>query len=173
MGRMNKKKIKQKVGIEKPTRTSDFQQVVENTQDIASGYKPGLQAIENKYRNKISLDSSLLNGSVDIDSQVKSLYPEDSRWDYVIGYNNMAYFVEVHPASTTEVLTMLNKVSWLEKWLVSKAPLLQQVRKGKLLYWIPSGNCRILKGSPQEKKLAQSNLIIVNPFKLENKIEKK
>ena len=167
MDRTNRKKKKQKVGIEKQASVYDFQQAVEKTQDIASGYKPGLQAIEKKYRNKISLDSSLLNGSVDIDSQVKALYPESSRWDYVIGYNNMAYFVEIHPASTTEVLTMLNKVSWLEEWLENQAPLLQQIRKDKSLYWIPSGNCKILKGSPQEKKLAQSNLKIVNPFKLE------
>ena len=48
--------------------------------------KHGLQALRKNHRNAISPENSRkLSGSIDIDTALKSKYPNDHRWDYCIG----------------------------------------------------------------------------------------
>lgn len=143
-----------------------FKEAVENTPEIKSHYCTGLQAVKGSERKMISPeDTKKLSGSVDIDNALKNQDPDGARWDYAVGYEDKAYFVEVHPANTSNVQEMINKVEWLKKWLKEKATSLNAIRE-KTLYWIPSGKVNILKDSPQYKKLAQKSLKIVNPLQL-------
>lgn len=141
-----------------------FKAAVEATPDITFGYCNGLQAFKsNSSLLKVANTRKLL-GSVDIDDATKNLYPQDARWDYAVGYEDNAYFVEVHPANTSNVAEMAKKAKWLETWLKDKAGELAKIRDGNLL-WIPSGKVAILKSSPQYRSLAQHKLVLTtNPF---------
>lgn len=143
-----------------------FKEAVENTPDIKDHYCPGLQAVKGSERKMISPeDTKKLSGSVDIDSALKAHNPNEARWDYTIGYEDKAYFVEVHPANTSEVDTVIKKVEWLKDWLNKKASKLKSIGQPPY-YWIPSGSYSILKGSPQEKKLSQNGIKIQSNLKL-------
>lgn len=137
-----------------------FKEAVENTPDIKSHYCTGLQAVKGSERKMISPeDTKKLSGSVDIDSALKADNPNEARWDYTIGYEDKAYFVEVHPADTSEVDTVIKKVEWLKDWLNKKASKLKSIGQTPY-YWIQSGKYAIKKGSKQEKILAQKGIKI-------------
>lgn len=142
-----------------------FQQAISNTKDIKNGYMNGLQALGSNAGKVVPKDSKKIRGSVDIDKYVKDLYPEDPRWDYAIGYDNDAYFLEVHPANTSDVTTMINKAKWLSRWLDEKSPALKCIAK-KVYYWVPSGKYNILPNTAQYKKLAQSKIRLVSTLSL-------
>ncbi len=140
------------------TTSNKFKEAVEATAEIKNCYQPGLKAL-GAYSAKVALtDNSLCNGSVDIDECVRTKYPNSNRWDYCIGYNNKAYFVEVHSANTAEVSTMLNKLQWLKDWLNSKAPELNKIKAPVPFYWVMSGKYAIQPNSPQSRKIAQAGI---------------
>lgn len=113
-----------------------FRKAVEGTPDVANGYCPGLRALENVDKGAVKLkDKRKVDGSLNIDNETKLLYPNDSRWDYAVGYDDKVFFVEVHPANTSNISEMAKKKEWLKDWLKSKAPLLEA---------LPSGNPRFL-----------------------------
>lgn len=139
---------------------SKFQQAVENTPEVSNVYKPGSQALKKGETGKIIVaDSKKLDGSVDIDSALKDVYKDANRWDYAIGYDSKVCFVEIHPAFTSEVSTMIAKLTWLKSWLKDKAPKINNLPKIVPTYtWIQSGKCSIIPGSREEKKLATYGL---------------
>ncbi len=59
--------------------------------------------------------------SVALDDALKPAHPRDPRWDYGIGIRDgtqeMVAWVEVHPATSAEVDTVLKKFDWLKRWL--------------------------------------------------------
>lgn len=141
-------------------KTETFRSAVENCHEIKDWLKPGLSALGRNSGTVKAENTQLLNGSVDIDTAVKAIRPNEARWDYVIGYSNMAYFIEVHPADTKNVAEMLEKVNWLKQWLTIEAPELKKLHKCGCFNWIPSGRVKILKTSPQYKRIAANNLLI-------------
>lgn len=147
-----------------------FQSVVQQTSDISKSYKSGLCAIRNSERKSIQVkDTRSVDGSVDIDSATKQMYPTASRWDYVIGYKQKVYFVEVHPASTSNVSEMEAKLKWLKAWLRNHAVILDQYPAGtpKFLWAATPSGVHILKTSPEYRKLASLGIIPKYPQKIE------
>jgi len=135
-----------------------FKAAVEATRSIKNCYQPGLRGF-GANSAKINLtNTSLCNGSIDIDACVREDYPNSNRWDYCFGYNNEAYFVEVHSANTGEVSTMLNKLQWLKDWLNSDAPALNSIKAKVPFYWIQSGKYNILPNSPQSRRIAVAGI---------------
>ena len=134
-----------------------FKDDVISTSDISGCYQSGLSAI--KGSDKSFFRSSLtrnIQGSIDIDSCLVSKYPSANRWDYVLGYEDTCFFVEVHPASTSEVSKIIAKKKWLIDWLRSQSsPLLDREHS---FHWIASGKVDIRKGSRQEKLLNLSGI---------------
>lgn len=147
---------------------SKFQQAVENTPEVSNAYKLGLQALKKGETEKIIVaDSKKLDGSVNIDSALMDPYKDANRWDYVIGYDSKVCFVEIHPACTSDVTTMIAKLEWLKSWLKNKAPEINNLPKIEPTYnWIQSGNCSILPNSRQYKKLATFGLKPMKVFRL-------
>lgn len=135
-----------------------FTDAVKNTPEICLGLRIGLQALKNDAGRVEATDNRKLNGSVDIDETTKNLYPEASRWDYVIGYEGKAYFLEVHSANTSEVKNVLKKADWLRKWLDTKAPNLKAISGSNCFYWVSTNDFQIVSPSPQARKLAQSKV---------------
>lgn len=144
-----------------------FQKSVEATEDIAQGYCIGLQALKKKDSVAVyAKDNRKITGSVDIDKETKRLYPEASRWDYVVGYEDKAYFLEVHSANAGEVKTVIRKKEWLLLWLKNNAATLRAIKADGPYYWAPSGENTIIPTSPQFKKMAQHQIKLVNKLNL-------
>lgn len=139
-----------------------FKKTVETTSDIKDGFRPGLQALGGHANLVTASNPRLFNGSVNIDTCTKELYPNDARWDYVVGYNSHAYFLEIHPANTSNIKDMIKKAQWLDCWLNLKAPALKSLNVTNSFYWIASGKYNILKTSSQYRKLAQSKIQIIS-----------
>lgn len=163
---MKKNEHKSKAKFEQETNNL-FKAAVEDTLDIASGYCIGLQAMKNYSIKVQAADTKQLTGSVDIDKAVKEKYPQDARWDYVVGYQQYVYFVEVHSAETSEVKTVLAKLKWLKDWLRTQAQELVKMQSpADSFVWIPSGRMGILPNSPQAMRLNQSGLKLVPVLRL-------
>lgn len=89
-----------------------FTEKVERTEAIKDCIKPGLKALTEQYKNKIKAKNPRkINGSIFLEECL-----DDGIWDYIIGYRNETFFVEIHPAETSEVKAVLNKLRWLKQW---------------------------------------------------------
>ena len=141
-----------------------FKKAIENTPLLKNAFEKGLKALGSNSSKVKPLDTSKCEGSVDIDTAVKSRYPNASRWDYAVGYNGRTYFIEVHTAKTDEVKSVLNKLQWLKDFLINDAPELNQ--QPKSFHWIISNGNHILKGSSQARQLAQKGIKVVKELTL-------
>ena len=154
---------------ERTQQTNVFRNAVEATADLKDGYRQGLKALGADTKKVTAGDTRELLGSVDIDSCTRKLYPEESRWDYAVGYNQQALFIEVHPACTSSVDEMIKKVQWLKTWLATNGRELEKIKRDERFYWVPSGRMNILKLSPQYRRISQNKLIITKvPFRLDH-----
>jgi len=145
---------------------NNFKEAVESTPEVASGYCVGLRALgKNSVCVKVA-DSHCLEGSLDIDSEVKNLYANQNRWDYSVGYSGKAYFIEVHPASSSDVRVVLAKLAWLKQWLIQKAPALNNMKSPKPFYWVQTKSCGILKTSAQYRAAVAASILPVNKVEL-------
>lgn len=142
-----------------------FRDSIDHTPSISECYRTGLQAMGN-HSNKIeAANTRLLNGSVDLDTCTQQANPQSNRWDYIIGYNEKAYFVEVHPASSSEVSAVKLKVDWLRNWLKHDGAAISAIHHdGKNFHWIPTNGVDI-RGKGQFL-LAQNKIVVVNRLRL-------
>ncbi len=166
---MVKKNKKKKEETEQEKAKCSFQIAVENTSDVKNGFCVGLKAVKNSDRNKVdATDPKKIQGSLDIDGQVKKIYPYDNRWDYALSYDDKIYFFEVHPASTSEVDTVIKKLGWLKDWLKNKAPQINKLQKGNQPYtWVQTNGYAILSSGSYAKKLSTHGIAVANRLKLE------
>jgi hypothetical protein len=133
-----------------------FQTAIDKTPLLKDHLKNGLQALGSNSSKVKPSDTRKCEGSVNIDDAVERQFPSSNRWDYAIGYNGRIYFIEVHPADTSEVKTVLEKLTWLKIFLIEKTPELN--KEPKSFHWIASGGVHILPNSPQARKLALSGI---------------
>lgn len=145
-----------------------FQVAIENTEEVKNGFCVGKQAIKSIDRSRIvTANNNKLQGSLDIDSQVKAVYPNEPRWDYALSYDDKIYFFEVHPAETSEVDKVVNKVKWLKRWLKTQAPNINKLPKAEHPYtWIQSGRYAILPTAREKMKLSVFGITTANILSL-------
>lgn len=137
-----------------------FQQAVAAVPSLRDGYRPGLQAVKAEYRDRFDCtDTRRLAGSIDLDSTLERSLPNEPRWDYGVGFSRVAstdavYWVEVHPATASEVTSVLSKLAWLRDWLRHNAPRLLEMTAAENGYvWIASKDIGFRPGSRQAKRL--------------------
>lgn len=148
--------------------STTFKSIVQAIPAIAGAYREGLRALESKDAGKVKPQNPRkLSGSVYLDKCLKTTNPHDARWDYVIGYREKAYFVEVHPANTSNVDEVVKKKKWLEVWLKTNALDLKAMMAGMSYYWIASGKVAILPNSPQARKIAKNKLVLCKELNLD------
>ena len=148
--------------------STTFKSIVQAIPAIAGAYREGLQALESQDAGKVKPQNPRkLSGSVYLDKCLKTTNPHDARWDYVIGYREKAYFVEVHPANTSNVDEVVKKKKWLEVWLKTNALDLKAMMAGTGYYWIASGKVAILPNSPQARKIAKNKLVLCKELNLD------
>ena len=157
----NKRKKEQ---IEAGMTKCAFQEAIENTEEVKNGFCVGKQAIKSIDRSKVvATNNNKVQGSLDIDSQVKALYPNEPRWDYALSYDDKIFYFEVHPAETSEVDKVINKVKWLKCWLKSQAPKINKLPKAEHPYtWVQSGRYAILPTAREKMKLSVSGITTAN-----------
>lgn len=148
--------------------STTFKSIVQAIPAIGGAYREGLQALESKDAGKVKPQNPRkLSGSVYLDKCLKTTNPHDARWDYVIGYSEKAYFVEVHPANTSNVDEVVKKKKWLDVWLKTNALDLKAMMAGTSYYWIASGKVAILPNSPQARKIAKNKLVLCKELNLD------
>lgn len=138
---------------------SVFHTAVDKTPDISGAFMNGLAALKGNSNKIFPQNTRLIEGSVDIDSATAKLYPHDNRWDYVLGYDRKAYFVEVHPANSSNVREMLNKLAWLRNWLSKSARALNNIKADKAFIWIQTGKVSLPKNTPQYRAAVSHHLL--------------
>lgn len=119
----------------------NFIKAIQSIPEIAECLKNGLQALERQDKNKIKVRSSRdLKGSVYIDKCLERHYPNAPRWDYVFGYRDRIYYVEVHPADNTrKVREVTAKLRWLKQWRALSAKNLEGLESQSTYHWISTG----------------------------------
>ena len=140
-----------------------FRLAVESTPSVAAFYRPGLQALSKHDAQRIHCaNSRRLTGSVNVDNALRETQPHAKRWDYGIGLRRgngeVAVRVEVHPASSTSIAVMLDKLRWLKNWLQTQAPALHKLTQDDF-YWLSTGApIAITANSKHAKRLASVGL---------------
>ena len=136
-----------------------FVDAVQSTPEIAECLKTGLQALGSN-NSKVEVTSTRsLKGSVDIDTCLKRLYPNDPRWDYVFGYKDRVYYVEVHQGKTSEVEDVVKKFNWLKRWRAHSAADLEDLKDRSTYHWISTkGTDTIRKRSRHRRMLDQNGI---------------
>lgn len=119
----------------------NFTETIQSIPEIAECLENGLQALERQDKRKIKVISSRdLKGSVYIDKCLERLYPNAPRWDYVFGYRDRVYYVEVHPADNTrKVREVTAKSQWLKQWRKRSARSLEDLEGQSTYHWISTG----------------------------------
>ena len=99
-----------------------FEDAVKATAEIRGAYRPGLQALHPAARKAIEAsDTRRLEGSVDIDTTLRRIYPQDPRWDYVVsvqhgGGESRLYWIEYHEANGETAKDVASKARWVKRW---------------------------------------------------------
>ena len=137
---------------------------------VDRAYRSGKRALARKYRSQvICAEPRRLTGSIDLDSALSSEpgYANAPRWDYGVGYKprsaeERAIWIEIHPASTSNVREVISKVNWLRKWLRENARQLDllTIEGGPIrsFVWIATTRVHIPQNSPQARQLAIAGL---------------
>jgi len=112
-----------------------------------------------------------LTGSIDLDATLSSNadHRHAPRWDYGLGYRvrpqrERAIWIEVHPASTSEVQAVLRKLDWLRVFLRDEAPELgaltaEPINEIEPFVWLATASgTHITPNSPQARQLNQAGL---------------
>lgn len=154
-------------------RAKSFKESVESAshQRVAAAYREGITAL-GTYSTKVRCsDPRRLKGSIDMDSALQNdaAFAQLNRWDYGIGYqpsadeSELAVWVEVHSAHTSEVSVVIKKKNWLRDYLISECDDLWKLtcgqdRKVSQFFWVASNGVQISKTSPQARALASAGI---------------
>jgi hypothetical protein len=141
----------------------NFIQVLSKISSIQGCLCVGLQALRNDSKYITPKDTNSINGSVNLDSCLKGVYPNANRWDYLVSYKKDFYYIEIHPAKDSEVQTLIQKHIWLKNWIQENKLENYHSR----YYWIPSGRNSILPSSIYGKKNAQRGINLTRNLKLD------
>lgn len=138
-----------------------FRATVLSLPAIAHLYEKGLRALPGSDSARIRCRHTInLSGSISLDKGLKDSYPNDSRWDYAIGYSGAAtdtvHWVEVHPCSPGMIGEMQRKLQWLRNWIVASAPSFEDMPRRFI--WLPAGAVSLRPGTRQYAAVAQMGL---------------
>ena len=130
--------------------------VVDSNDQLKSCWKQGIHALSKKDKKYIKVRSGACEGSIDIDHCLENNCPQDNRWDYGLDMENKGVFVEIHPAHSSEVRVVLDKLQWLKSYFRNNCNGFEQLSKS--FHWVASGTIAIRRGSRYEKQLAKAGL---------------
>ncbi len=138
---------------------SAFQHAVARTPGIAEVFQAGLGALIEADRNRVSCqDTRELTGSVHLDEALAEsvAHRDKPRWDYGIGHRERVFWVEVHPASSHHVDSIIKKYEWLRSWLGEEAPNLDALPCD--FVWLAAGAVSLPPGDRRRRLLAEKSI---------------
>ena len=136
----------------------NFEEIVRGLPSIGKCYRDGLSGVKGEHRSKLQTENPRhWKGSADLEKCYFQSRGEAS-FDYLIGHGREGYFVEIHPASTSEVNTLVLKKESIERWLKEEASSLKKILAYQPYVWLSTNKVAILKNSPQAKRLAKSGI---------------
>lgn len=138
-----------------------FKEAIEHI--LPGTYREGLQALAGLDRERIACKNPRkLAGSLYLDEALAETQPNDPRWDYGIALRGKqtddVVWVEVHPASSSNVKEVIAKLRWLKQWLRDSGKDLAQMTRKDGYHWVASGAVAIPKNSKQARQLAAAGL---------------
>ena len=135
----------------------NFADAVRSTPEIAQCLKIGLQALGSN-SSKVEVNATRdWTGSVDIDACLARRYPNAPRWDYVFGYKNNVYYVEVHQGKISEVESVIARFNWLRQ--CGQGTKLEDLKDRSTYHWVSTkGTDTIRKGSRHRRRLDQNGI---------------
>ncbi|MFN3630678.1 MAG: hypothetical protein ACK4XK_11590 [Casimicrobiaceae bacterium] len=90
---------------------------------IQTALRPGLKALGVHSRRIKVASPWKAECSIDLDQALHAQHPNEPRWDYGVeltfGQHRAIDWVEVHPAYSSEVGTVLAKLAWLKRLLAT------------------------------------------------------
>lgn len=109
---------------------------------LAHALEPGLQALgAHSKLVRVKRPSQPID-SINLDAALVRSQGQDARWDYGVGIRDgasaRAVWIEVHPASSSDVESVLRKLKWLKAYL--GPPACQGARS---FHWIATGSVDI------------------------------
>lgn len=135
---------------------------------VCNAYQPGKQALKGNHSQQVTCkDPRRFTGSIDLETSLRANSAQTNLWDYGLGFRErdgreVAVWVEVHTASTTEVSTVLEKLAWLKNWLCQEALALYALTQGRPqghYFWLSTeAGVHITPNSPQARRLRQAGL---------------
>jgi len=149
----------------------NFQQAVAAAPEpVCQFFWKGKRALKREHRGLVIwVKPRRFSGSIDLEGALSrsKAHANENLWDYglglvVSGHAERAIWVEVHPACTSEVETIVTKLQWLKKWLQEEAQELNKLtksRENKSFFWVATkAGVHIRPGSPQERRLRLAGL---------------
>ena len=153
----------------KASNSNKFREAVEATPEIAQCYEKGLGAIKEKNIVKVQ-DTQKLQGSVFIDDCLHNVkkYSRQNLWDYVVGYKNHAFYIEVHGAKDSEVKTMKKKLQWVKDWRLQSESL-SKIRS--TYHWVLTRGDAITRRSRWFREVIEAGLYPVKILDLDQTLQ--
>lgn len=141
--------------------SSRFRKAIKRIKALEGCYQEGLGALRKSDKKRIRASNPRnLRGSADLDGCLKASAPRAYRWDYAIGYGGKeesVHYVEVHPASTSDIAIILKKHRWLQRWL--KEPQARDLADLPAEYWwVASGKVKLLPTGRQVHQLTKAKI---------------
>lgn len=138
--------------------------------EVQASLRPGKQALKGAHREQVTCpDSRRFTGSIDLDAALAATqeHSASSRWDYGIGLRvddqEIAIWVEIHPASAGEVNTVLRKHKWLRTWLQEEAPALNSLTTSqagvrRYIWLATASGVNLRPGSREARRLNEAGI---------------
>lgn len=83
---------------------------LKSTSSLVHQVQDGLGGLANSHRNLIAQDvKTQIGDSLDLDAALQAAYPNDHRWDYLLGRSGKVLGLEPHSAKEDQVSTVIDK----------------------------------------------------------------
>jgi hypothetical protein len=128
---------------------------------LAVAIKPGAQAIPSDKR--VHIEESLrsaFSDSLDLDEATRVEFPNDARWDYLLGHTDSSHVValETHSAQTSQVSLVIQKRTASRRHLQAHLADGHQVAAW---YWAASGRVDFVPHEKTMNRLSENGIEFV------------
>ena len=152
-----KRKVK-KGGQSGPAATTPLRSALEATSHLLPLVEDGIQAVEKGHRDHFEeVIRSDFGDSLEFDGAMLGEFPDDNRWDYLLGHTSTERLigVEPHSAKQDEVSTVIKKRQ------AALGHLTGHLKNGKRVHawiWVASGKVHFPDVDKQSRMLAQNGI---------------
>jgi len=115
--------------------------------------KPGKQGLDGAHRQRIQETERRVAESLNLEKALVAT--PGKKWDYLVGIDADLLAVEIHPATSSEVKTIIGKK---QDSLSRLGSHLRPSASVSAWYWLASGNVRMTQGTTEARNLAKNGI---------------